>query len=72
MQPGFDEVGHAAHAVQIVAREEGEPVLARQTLAGLHLVPDWMETGVAESWRRGRGNSHWYLQVRVAQTDWSV
>ena len=73
VQPGLDEVGHAAHAVEIVGREEGEPVLAGQALAGLDLLPDRVEHGIAESrWSGARRRPLTTSVVRVAQTDWSV
>src|SRR6185503_17765901 len=56
--PGLEEVGHAAHPVQIVGGEEHEPILAGQALSALDLLPDRVEEGIAESRWSGHGDGH--------------
>jgi hypothetical protein len=72
VQPGLEDVGHAAHRVQVIGGEESQAVLAGQALAGLDLLPDWVQEGIAESGWSGGGDGHGCLRVRVAQTDRSV
>src|SRR5439155_1679435 len=49
LAPGLDVIGHASDAEEVVGLEEGEAVLAAQTLARAHLVPNGLEPAVTES-----------------------
>jgi len=63
VEPGLEEISHAAHAVEIIGGEESEPVLAGQALSGLDLLPDRMQSRIAESRWSGRGDGHGDLRV---------
>src|SRR5215472_9012509 len=48
VEPGLGEVGQATKAVEILGLEEELAVLTTEPLTGAHLVPERMETGIAE------------------------
>jgi hypothetical protein len=58
--------------VEVGGLEEEKTVLAREAVARPDPLPDRVKTVIAESRGSGCGNGHGCLQVRVAQTDWSV
>ena len=49
LAPGLGVIGHAPDPQEVIALEQGETVLAAQTLAGADLVPDGLEPAICET-----------------------